>query len=698
MTSLPKTPIKGDPETRRFLESVRQYLTSTSKEAITLSDLKDDTFWSRNGIVVPDIAVGGGSTAQPPTVPVNLTTSGVFQNIIIEWEVPVYRGHSVTRVYRSATNLFTDAVVIANVDAQVYADPVGPGATYYYWVSNVNVNGLESAPNQVAGTLGATQQDAGYMLDLLQGQITESQLSTSLGTRINLIDATSSVPGSVNARLQQEATTRAQAILNEASARANADSSLQTQINTIVAASTGDLQSVIAAVQQEQTARTNADAAEAAARETLATQIRGAYTGTDVAQLTTGLLYNERVARVSGDAAEASARQALSATVTNNYNTLNAAITAEQTARANADSALTSSINTLQASVNANTVAIQNEATARASADGSLSAQYTVKIDANGYVTGFGLASTANNAAPFSEFAVRADRFSIASPSGPGITPRFPFIVTTTPTVENGVTIQPGVYIDNAVIKDASITSAKIGALVADKITAGRLKVALGLDGDLNVGTGRIVFDTGTYMKVQGIAFGSSNQFIEWFGPKLASFSQCTEANAITYIKRDGSAYFGGSLSAGVLKNAARTTGIGPTEVIEVGPFGSNGGVRTVVLSYDYSYQWQITNALSYSGTPSAQIVLERANGSGGWTTLSTLNVTGTVTGSSGFGPSEPGYIQIAMGGSTTFTDTSGGLSCTYRGRMISRTLPSVTSSGTGFPTITQSVGVISTE
>lgn len=49
---------------------------------------------------------------------------------------------------------------------------------------------------------------------------------------------------------------------------------------------------------------------------------------------------------------------------------------------------------------------------------GSLEARYTVKVDLNGYITGFGLAATANNGVATSEFQVRADRFSIVSPTG----------------------------------------------------------------------------------------------------------------------------------------------------------------------------------------------------------------------------------------------------------------------------------------
>ena len=49
---------------------------------------------------------------------------------------------------------------------------------------------------------------------------------------------------------------------------------------------------------------------------------------------------------------------------------------------------------------------------------GKLEARYTVKVDLNGYITGFGLAATANNGVTTSDFQVRADRFSIVSPTG----------------------------------------------------------------------------------------------------------------------------------------------------------------------------------------------------------------------------------------------------------------------------------------
>lgn len=118
--------------------------------------------------------------------------------------------------------------------------------------------------------------------------------------------------------------------------------------------------------------------------------------------------------------------------------------------------------------------ALAQEASVRATRDGTLEAQYTIKIDQNGYVSGFGLASTARNSTPVSEFIVRADRFAIGSPAGPGILdPIVPFIVLTTPTVVDGVDVPAGVYIKDAFIQNATIDTLKIkGGAVTETLVA----------------------------------------------------------------------------------------------------------------------------------------------------------------------------------------------------------------------------------
>ena len=186
-----------------------------------------------------------------------------------------------------------------------------------------------------------------------------------------------------------------------------------------------------------------------------------------------------------------------------------AAIVNESEKRSNKDNALASAINTMWASIGGSEAVIQDgqlaqvtpagvvatkwdqvqatikdpvtgeyiasaaiKETAQTAVDktGQLEAQYTVKVDVNGYVSGFGLASTANNSAPFSDFIVRADRFSIASPSGPGIAPTVPFIVTTTPSTVNGAVRPAGAYINDAFIGNAAIDTAKIKDAAVDTL------------------------------------------------------------------------------------------------------------------------------------------------------------------------------------------------------------------------------------
>ena len=146
--------------------------------------------------------------------------------------------------------------------------------------------------------------------------------------------------------------------------------------------------------------------------------------------------------------------------------------------------ATASSVSTLNTTVGNNSTSIQ---TAQTSING-LEGQYTVKIDSNGNVAGFGLANTSSAAGSSSEFTVRADRFAIVNSSNNQTTS--PFIVQTTQQTIGGVTVPAGVYIDGAQIKNASITGAKIenatidnakitSGLSANKITAGTLSTSV---------------------------------------------------------------------------------------------------------------------------------------------------------------------------------------------------------------------------
>ena len=117
----------------------------------------------------------------------------------------------------------------------------------------------------------------------------------------------------------------------------------------------------------------------------------------------------------------------------------------------------------------------------------NLSAQYTVKLDVNGYVSGFG----AYNDGATADFAVLADRFWIASPGSSG-QKIHPFMV-----------VGNKVYIDSAFIRDASIQEGKLGPITFGKIfdstgspittIGGKLRVDMIDTNSLRVNTANIV-------------------------------------------------------------------------------------------------------------------------------------------------------------------------------------------------------------
>ncbi|MDO4700683.1 MAG: phage tail protein [Moraxella sp.] len=117
-------------------------------------------------------------------------------------------------------------------------------------------------------------------------------------------------------------------------------------------------------------------------------------------------------------------------------------------------------VSTLQTTVGQHTASIQQQA----QSINGLRAQWTLKVESGGIVSGIGLASANGKSA----FAIRANQFYVADPTGTAKRPMFS--VLTSPQTINGVTVPAGTYISSAYIQNGSITTAKIGHAQIDTL------------------------------------------------------------------------------------------------------------------------------------------------------------------------------------------------------------------------------------
>ena len=166
-------------------------------------------------------------------------------------------------------------------------------------------------------------------------------------------------------------------------------------------------------------------------------------------------------------------------------------------------------------------------------------------------------------------------------------------------------------------------------------------------------------------------------------------------------MKTNGSAYFSGALSSGVLKNEGTSTTISPTAFITVGPFMSNGDPIDVNMSAIYSHSYNAntgTGGISSSG--SGALLLEWSNNGTSWTTLTSIGANESerlvvVDGQPGI----PDFVRWEMTAASTFTWTPGALSGVYiRLRWTSFSEPTLAGTGITNAAKAQRTGLIAVE
>jgi hypothetical protein len=207
--------------------------------------------------------------------------------------------------------------------------------------------------------------------------------------------------------------------------------------------------------------------------------------------------------------------------------------------------------------------------------------------------------------------------------------------------------------------------------IVGDTTFRGKLAVGLTASGPRTVITDTYtMYVAGPVMSVYGLGFGDRGQFLEWVGPTKSALGQCSEGDAIRYVRTDGTAYFGGALNAGTITNPASTSVTNPDASITTGLFGSNGRRRTVTVSLSSMFRETIYNACPANvGQPRVTVDLFKGTDAGG-EFLATFEFGGYYGCDPGYGTFEPGSISEQFSQSATYTDDSGGVNVAYFARL----------------------------
>ncbi|WP_149981152.1 fibronectin type III domain-containing protein [Pseudoalteromonas rhizosphaerae] len=151
----------------------------------------------------------------------------------------------------------------------------------------------------------------------------------------------------------------------------------------------------------------------------------------------------------------------------------------------------------------------------------------------------------------------------------------------------------------------------------------------------------RIDLIGGAFMKIELASGFGPDSLWYWYGPKIMSnglpnLAALRKSNALEWKDTSGNAYFGGSITTGILSTALTTTSLASNANVTIGPFGSNGGVIDLVCSLQANAYatGRSDTAPSAPPAPDYTIVLyEYING--GWVSRKTQSFTGSASVSS---------------------------------------------------------------
>jgi len=470
MSDLNIKPLKGsiDPQIRGAFQAIAAWAKKLKGE-VDLASTTGGMSSADSGLiqsVADTINDLGLDDTRTPSAITDLQGTGLFNHISFSWTPQVGIALVRTDFYRSETDQYGDAVYVGSQPGQggLWLD-IPPDSSlseqYWYWAIRVGANGKSGPPSACVNNPLSTADDPAYVMELLTGRITESQLYKSLSTWDDIISMQQQInalQGAIASAVYIQAEEPVPGVggipdpIQDTSRWYDSDDNNHPYIwfndtwNDLLDPRIGQNASDIVALEASVSDIDDGLTANATAVDALeAIVVTGSNSNTALASRSTAL-EAELDSPATGSSTLATAFTSIQTKVSGIEE--GADVTATATA-----------FTTLSTTVGGHTTALQTKAEVS-----DMNAIWEVKTNVAGRVTGIGLVSGATE----TSFGVLADQFWIADPNDPTQVQPFPFMVD-----------GPTVYINMAMIKDATITSAKIQSLVADKITAGTITAAL---------------------------------------------------------------------------------------------------------------------------------------------------------------------------------------------------------------------------
>ncbi|MBV4486948.1 phage tail protein [Pseudomonas sp. SWRI153] len=413
-----------------------------------------------------------GKTTPPPSVTFLKTDSLLF-GIGLKWEFPAGAEDTQrTEIWYGPTANLEAATKLADLaypQSDYTMQSLLAGTSFFFWARLVDRTGNIGPWYPTGnGVLGQASSEAGPILDMLAGKISQTELGKDLLSDIEKIPGLQNQIDALGESYDATRTYAKYAIVRQGDRLYQAKALVPVNLPPPNAQYWVDVgQTVETATGLVQQVGTNtadiskidgAVTAQAAAFQALRAASRDDNGEGELADALKGWTSTAAIAVESSVRAsqnEATAQRLSTVEVTTDLNT--AIVTSLEKAVTTTNAATASKIDQLTAQVGQNSATVRETATALADTSGKLSTLWSVKMDTTAggqrYAASFGLGLQVDPSGVSSQFVVRADTFMLLNLAKG--TPTSPFTVSGNQT-----------FINSAFIQDGTITNAKIGNVI----------------------------------------------------------------------------------------------------------------------------------------------------------------------------------------------------------------------------------------